>query len=71
MVQIEHTRSLVAALEHPDPVQALRAAAALQSDVDGITTVLVRRARISGLTWAEIAFALGVSRQAVHQRYGR
>jgi DNA-directed RNA polymerase specialized sigma24 family protein len=29
----------------------------------------VRKARESGWTWAQIAAALGVSSQAVHQRY--
>ena len=71
MVQIEHTQSLVAALDDTDPVRALQAAAALQEDANRITTVLVRRARNAGCTWAEVAAALGVSRQAVHKRYGR
>jgi DNA-binding XRE family transcriptional regulator len=30
----------------------------------------VRRARNRGLTWAAIAGALGVSKQAVHQKHG-
>jgi transcriptional regulator with XRE-family HTH domain len=30
----------------------------------------VRRARARGLTWQEIAASLGVSRQAVHKKYG-
>ena len=71
MVQIEHTQSLVAALDDSDPVRALQAAAALQEDANRITTVLVRRARNAECTWAEVAAALGVSRQAVHKRYGR
>ena len=71
MVQIEHTQSLVAALDDADPVRALQAAAALQEDANRITTVLVRRARNAECTWAEVAAALGVSRQAVHKRYGR
>lgn len=33
-------------------------------------TALVRRARTGGLSWAEIAFALGISRQAAHRKYG-
>jgi DNA-directed RNA polymerase specialized sigma24 family protein len=71
MVQTEPTKSLLAALEDADPLRALRAAAALQADANQRTEILVRRARNAGCTWAEIAAALGVSRQAVHKRYGR
>lgn len=71
MVQTEPLQSLVAALADPNPLQALRAAAALQAQADARTEILVRRARTAGCTWAEVAGALGVSRQAVHKRYGR
>ena len=71
MVQTEPLQSLVAALDDADPLRALRAAAALHADVNRRTEILVRRARNAGCTWAEVAAALGVSRQAVHKRYGR
>lgn len=71
MVEADDIQFLVGALDGPDPIRALEAAAALQEDTSRMTTVLVRRARNAGCTWAEIAAALGVSRQAVHKRFGR
>jgi DNA invertase Pin-like site-specific DNA recombinase len=32
---------------------------------------LVRRARNEGIVWEQIAASLGVSKQAVHRKYGR
>jgi hypothetical protein len=71
MTEIPNARSLVTALEDADPLRALQAVAALNAEADRIAAVLVRRARNAGCTWAQVAEALGVSRQAVHKRYGR
>ncbi len=38
---------------------------------DRTEAAIVRRARNGGMAWAEIATQLGVSRQAVHKKYGR
>ena len=67
---MEPIHTLVAALDDADPLRALQAVAALHKDADRIAAVQVRRARNAGCTWAEVAAALGVSRQAVHKRYG-
>ncbi|GGU38102.1 hypothetical protein [Streptomyces lavendofoliae] len=56
--------------ENTDPVAALREAAALRRRLEGQEEVLVHRARVAGTTWTQIAEALGVSKQAVHKKYG-
>ena len=56
--------------ENTDPLQALRETAALRRRLEGHEEVLVHRARVSGTTWTQIAGALGVSKQAVHKKYG-
>jgi len=54
-----------------DPRIALAAARELRRAADRTEAAVVRRARVRGLAWADIAEQLGVSRQAVHKRYGR
>ncbi|KLU08702.1 MULTISPECIES: hypothetical protein [unclassified Kocuria] len=62
--------ALVAQAEDDDPLRALRATAALHRQLSQQEAVAVRRARARGASWAQIAAALGVSRQAVHRKYG-
>jgi len=57
--------------ESEDPLAALRAVAALQKEIVLHEAALVRKARNNGYGWQMIATALGVSRQAVHKKYGR
>jgi DNA invertase Pin-like site-specific DNA recombinase len=61
-----------------DPLAELRALAARraalareQTALDREQAALVRMARNKGFGWQMIATALGVSRQAVHKKYGR
>lgn len=54
-----------------DPRVGLRAVAALRRLLEQLETVQVRNARRQGWSWQEIATELGVSRQAVHKKYGR
>ncbi len=60
----------IAAPEDDDPIAALRTVASERSTLEREEEVLVRRARNRGFTWAAIAGALGVSKQAVHQKHG-
>ena len=48
-----------------DPLRALAAVAELHREVNR-----AEAARMSGASWAQIARLLGVSRQAVHKKYG-
>lgn len=52
-----------------DPATGLRAVAALRKLVDRLELLQVRNARSHGWSWQAIAEALGVTRQAVHQKH--
>ncbi|MFE9608905.1 HTH domain-containing protein [Streptomyces sp. NPDC006012] len=54
-----------------DPRVGLRAVVALRRLLEQLESVQVRNARNQGWSWQEIATELGVSRQAVHKKYGR
>ena len=55
----------------PDPNVGLRAVAALRELADRLEELQVEQARRMGWSWEEIGWALGVSKQAVHKKYGR
>lgn len=54
-----------------DPIEALNAIAQLRKELDRVEAIAARRARNAGASWQLIAIALGISRQAVHKKYGR
>ena len=64
-------QTLVASAASDDPKQGLRAVRALRELADRLETLQVERARGLGWSWQEIADALGVSKQAVHKKFGR
>ena len=51
------------------PLAALEAAACIRRYLDEVERRSVETARSRGATWEDIAEALGVSRQAVYQRF--
>jgi hypothetical protein len=53
-----------------DPQVGLSAVAALRRLVDVLEALQVDNARSAGWTWKAIAERLGVTKQAVHQKYG-
>ena len=68
---MEDARDLATRVASDDPSEGLRAVAALRALLERVEDVQVRSARGLGLSWQEIADQLGVSKQAVHQKYGR
>jgi DNA-directed RNA polymerase specialized sigma24 family protein len=54
--------------ESDDPEQALASVVALRQMADRLERKAVRRALAQGWSWARIAQALGVSKQAAHKR---
>jgi transposase-like protein len=53
------------------PLDALRALAALRTQLAGVERALATRALENGSSFAELAGAVGISRQAAHRRYRR
>ncbi|MFD6951476.1 hypothetical protein A6A08_12345 [Nocardiopsis sp. TSRI0078] len=66
----EKLTALARATEADDPLVGLDAALQLRREMERVEAVLVRRARNQGSTWTEIAEVLGVSKQAIHKKYG-
>lgn len=54
-----------------DPLSSLRRVAKLRTELEREEYFEVMRARTAGVSWAGIAAALGVSKQAVHRRFKR
>ena len=61
---------VVAQSASEDPQVGLRGVASLRALVEAVEELQVRRARELGWSWQQIAALLGVSKQAVHQKYG-
>jgi len=61
--------ALAEAASGQDPAAGLRAARALRDLAERLEALQVGNAREHGWSWQEIAFFLGVSKQAVHKKY--
>ena len=53
-----------------DPAVGLAAVASLRRLLESLEELQVEAARAQGWSWERIARALGVTKQAVHQKYG-
>jgi hypothetical protein len=60
---------LAGAASSKDPTVGLRAVRALRTVLEGLEAIQVENARGAGWSWERIAFALGVSKQAVHKKH--
>ena len=61
---------VAAATASQDPEVGLAAVAALRGLVEVLEALQVENARSKGWSWQRIAAGLGVTKQAVHHKYG-
>lgn len=64
-------KTLVGEMDADNPTEALFALAELQRELGRTEAAVVCRARSAGLSWEMIAVCLGVSKQAVHKKFGK
>ena len=68
---MEDAQDLAVRVASEDPSEGLRAVAALRRLLERVERIHVEGARGRGLSWQQIADELGVSKQAVHQKYAK
>lgn len=68
---MESTQIAGVAADTSDPRSGLRAIASLKALTERLELAQVEAGLRSGMSWPEIAHALGVTRQAVHKKYAR
>ncbi len=68
---MEAQQTAVAAADTSDPRAGLRAAASLRVLAESLEFRQVEAALRAGLSWQDVADALGVTRQAVHRKYAK
>ncbi|GAB96530.1 DNA-binding XRE family transcriptional regulator [Kineosphaera limosa] len=68
---MESTQVAQAAANTSDPRVGLRAVASMRTLTDVLELRQVEAALRSGMSWQQIADALGVTRQAVHKKYAK
>jgi predicted transcriptional regulator len=68
---MEDASQVVTQTASDDPEIGLRGVASLRALLEAVEELQVRSARELGWSWQQIAELLGVSKQAVHQKYGK
>jgi len=67
---VEQPTEVAAQASNADPAVGLRAVASLRALLESLEALQVKRAREAGWSWHEIATALGVTKQAAHEKHG-
>ena len=67
---MEQATDVAAQASSADPAVGLRAVASLRVLLESLEALQVERAREAGWSWQEIATALGVTKQAAHEKHG-
>ena len=67
---MEQPTDVAAQASSSDPAVGLRAVASLRALLESLEALQVVRAREAGWSWQDIATALGVTKQAVHEKHG-
>lgn len=68
---MESTQVATVAADTSDPRAGLRAVASLRVLTDALELRQVEAGLREGMSWQQVADALGVSRQAVHKKYAK
>ena len=68
---MESTQIATVASDTSDPSAGLRAIASLRALTERLELAQVEAGLLLGMSWQNIADALGVSRQAVHKKYAK
>jgi hypothetical protein len=71
LTNVESTVEIANGAVSHDPDVGLRAVAALRILTERLEILQVENARKLGWSWQQIADRLGVTKQAVHRKYGR